>query len=63
MNAACDGCGVTPIMGIRYKCSVCKNFDFCEMCEERVPHEHPFIKITKPELVPTAIVTGIKDEP
>jgi len=46
---ACDGCGVGPIIGIRYKCSVCKNFDFCEVCEERVVHEHPFIKILKPE--------------
>ena len=25
----CDSCGVAPIVGTRYKCSVCKNFDFC----------------------------------
>ncbi len=34
-NVACDGCGVHPIIGIRYKCSVCENFDYCEMCEDR----------------------------
>lgn len=28
-RVACDGCSVDPIVGIRYKCSVCKDFDFC----------------------------------
>ncbi|KXS21139.1 hypothetical protein M427DRAFT_51410 [Gonapodya prolifera JEL478] len=32
----CDGCGVTPIVGVRYKCINCPNFDLCEECEERV---------------------------
>lgn len=41
----CDGCGVNPVVGLRYKCSVCTDFDFCENCEENVKHEHPFIKI------------------
>jgi next-to-BRCA1 protein 1 len=60
-NVACDGCGVHPIIGIRYKCCVCKSFDFCEICEERHTHEHPFIKITRPEDAPSNIVTGIND--
>lgn len=29
----CNGCQ-SEIKGIRYKCSVCENFDFCENCEE-----------------------------
>lgn len=33
-SVSCDGCGVDPIKGIRYKCSVCPNFDFCANCEE-----------------------------
>lgn len=49
-------------MGIRYKCSVCKNFDYCEICEERHAHDHPFIKITKPEHAPVAIITGLNEE-
>jgi hypothetical protein len=44
----CDGCGQAPIQGVRYKCSVCKNFDFCATCEERKGHEHAFLKITNP---------------
>lgn len=33
-HVECDGCGVYPIEGIRYKCSVMPNFDFCASCEE-----------------------------
>ena len=62
LNAACDGCGVSPIIGIRYKCSVCKNFDFCEVCEERVVHNHPFIKILKPENLPSVILTAVNED-
>jgi len=40
----CDGCGVHPIVGVRYNCTVCRNFDFCESCEAKVEHAHPFIK-------------------
>lgn len=49
-------------MGIRYKCSVCKNYDFCEMCEDRQAHEHPFIKVVRPENAPTSIITAINEE-
>jgi len=62
LNVACDGCGASPIIGIRYKCSVCKNFDFCETCEERVDHEHAFIKINRPEQAPEMIVTGVNED-
>jgi hypothetical protein len=57
----CDGCGVSPITGVRYKCSVCKNFDFCAMCEERRGHEHAFLKIYKPEQAPKVIFTVIDE--
>jgi len=48
-HVACDGCGMSPLIGIRYKCSVCENFDYCEICEERLNHAHPFLKITSPD--------------
>jgi len=40
----CDSCNKN-IDGLRYKCSVCEDFDFCETCEDTVQHLHPFIKI------------------
>merc|ERR1712151_74985 len=33
----CDGCEVGPIIGTRFKCFQCPNFDLCEKCE---PHHH-----------------------
>ena len=53
----CDGCGMKPIVGVRYKCTVCKNFDYCENCEKTLgeAHQHPFLKIRKPELTPVQI--------
>ena len=31
----CDGCGVVPIVGFRYRCQKCPNHDTCEVCYER----------------------------
>lgn len=28
-GVTCDSCGKKDIEGIRYKCAVCANFDFC----------------------------------
>jgi len=47
-GVACDSCSKSPVTGIRYKCSVCPNFDFCEVCERTKEHPHPFIKIRMP---------------
>ena len=51
-NITCDGCGIHPITGTRYKCSICDNFDYCENCEElyKNEHNHPFFKIYKPNM-------------
>ena len=51
-NIICDGCNKGPSVGCRYKCAVCKDFDYCEECEEKLSktHPHPFIKIYKPEM-------------
>lgn len=46
-NVRCDGCRAFPIRGIRYKCTMCKDFDYCEKCEETKDHAHPFLKIKK----------------
>ena len=61
----CDGCNVGPIQGIRYKCTVCEDFDFCESCEElnKNTHTHPFIKIRCPEIAPVKIICAIAEDP
>ena len=50
----CDGCGVFPIIGCRYKCAICEDFDFCEECEKKYgeEHSHPFLKIYEPKMTP-----------
>ena len=49
-NVMCDGCGMLPLAGWRYKCALCDDYSLCENCEERIggKHCHPFIKITSP---------------
>ena len=45
----CDGCGVKPIVGPRFHCAVCGDFDFCSECEVRTRHPHPFTKFLRPD--------------
>ena len=61
----CDGCGMNPIVGNRFKCTVCDNFDFCEACEEKFKneHNHPFLKIYNPSMAPVSIKCVIPENP
>ena len=47
----CQKCFMEPIVGIRYKCSICKEYNLCENCEkeneETNDHPHIFLKIIK----------------
>lgn len=61
-NVACDGCGVSPIRGIRFKCSVCKDFDYCQLCEERLNHDHAFLKIKEAGGAPDVLITILEGE-
>ena len=58
----CNGCGINPIVGNRFKCSICDNFDYCEKCENlnKDKHMHPFIKIYSPEIAPIEIKCELK---
>ena len=47
----CQKCLQEPIIGYRYKCSVCLDYNLCQICEEKNSisgdHQHDFIKIRK----------------
>jgi hypothetical protein len=47
-NVVCDVCGQEGIVGTRYKCTVCPNYDLCETCEPLHDRSHPMIKINVP---------------
>lgn len=42
---------MNPIIGVRYKCAVNENFNYCENCEETKEHPYPFFKLNKPEQI------------
>mmetsp|Transcript_25818 Transcript_25818/g.29492 ORF Transcript_25818/g.29492 Transcript_25818/m.29492 type:complete len:1017 (+) Transcript_25818:302-3352(+) len=58
----CDECDAHNIEGIRYKCAICRDFDLCEKCEVTSSHDHPFLKIRKPEHAPRMLIAVIDDE-
>jgi hypothetical protein len=62
-HVTCDGCGVKPIVGHRYKCTICNDFDYCEKCEEKFSsiHPHPFLKIRRQENAPIKIICAIPE--
>lgn len=48
VNVKCDGCN-GEVVGFRFKCLVCPDYDLCEQCSAIGKHsEHNMIKITKP---------------
>jgi len=58
----CDGCGINPVVGARYKCAVCNDFDYCENCEATIEHPHPFLKIKNPAHHPRALCVMFNED-
>lgn len=50
-GVTCDVCGASPITGVRYKCTVCHDYDLCAKCEATGQHDerHPLIKMNQPK--------------
>ncbi|XP_028271803.1 sequestosome-1 [Parambassis ranga] len=47
-NVTCDGCE-GPVIGTRFKCSVCPNYDLCSSCQAQGMHtEHALLPIWHP---------------
>jgi hypothetical protein len=59
----CDGCQKHPLTGIRYKCSVCPDYDLCSGCEATGKHDraHPLIKITSSNACPNFHYVGLHE--
>lgn len=45
----CSECKASPIIGVRYKCAICIEYNLCEVCEINNTHEHIFIKVKERE--------------
>jgi len=43
----CDGCRTHPIIGQRYRCLTCGDYDLCSACEKK-GHEHPLVLEPQP---------------
>ena len=42
-NIVCDNCGISPIIGIRYRCEFCPDYDLCGFCFNKNVHSfHSF---------------------
>ncbi|KAI0390610.1 hypothetical protein F5Y17DRAFT_443881 [Xylariaceae sp. FL0594] len=56
----CNGCGMLPIRGIRYRCANCADFDLCEACEAQGMHNktHVFYKVRIP--VPSSVAKHVQ---
>ena len=47
MNTGCDGCHAQLIIGRRFKCMICPNYNLCESCDSKEEHEHPMLRLPK----------------
>jgi hypothetical protein len=50
-SVRCDACGMSPLVGKRYKCAICKDYDACEKCYLGNKHggeRHTFFLLQRP---------------
>ena len=47
---SCNGCKSYPILGTRWRCMACKDYDLCDACRDSGAHpiEHQMLKIEVP---------------
>jgi len=49
INVVCDECGVRNFVGTRFKCSICADYDLCQVCHQNKVHSmHEMTAIEQP---------------
>ena len=51
----CDACNQGPIVGTRFKCFQCPDYDLCEKCEPHNHRHHLMVRITEPQVAAQAM--------
>ncbi|KAJ7358991.1 E3 ubiquitin-protein ligase mib2 [Desmophyllum pertusum] len=51
IHVTCDGCKEVPLIGTRWKCADCQNYDLCSTCFVSDVHDkhHAFLRIEQPQ--------------
>lgn len=60
-GVSCDICGCKPLVGVRFKCLVCKDYDLCSCCVKKEIHnsEHEMMASSNPHVFDAwRILTG-----
>ncbi|GBP13174.1 Sequestosome-1 [Eumeta japonica] len=60
VGVTCDGCE-QPIIGYRYKCTQCPDFDLCSSCEAAGLHpDHCMVRVPHPNMTRHALKAALK---
>ena len=51
IHVTCDGCKEDPLIGTRWNCADCENYDLCSTCFTSDVHDkqHAFLRIDQPQ--------------
>jgi len=58
-NIICDGCEKDPLIGKRFKCTTCRDYDLCETCHNNrhaIHPEHSFYRMPAPFSLELSVV-------